>query len=156
MAVEFLHEPLLWGVTAWRLIAAALIVFFGFAARRLLIYIFKNVLAARARKTRVSWDDQLVRFIPPPLSALVVIALWFGAAALLDLPKEPIDIERYVFQGLSVALAVTLVWLLVSPDRCHGRGAGAGVGADFIQAGRSARAAVPPRPRRLSSPWWPA
>lgn len=112
MAVEFLHEPLLWGVTAWRLMAAALIVFFGFAARRLLLYLFRNVLASRARKTRVSWDDELVRFIPPPLSAIVLIGLWFGAAVLLQLPAEPVDIQRYVFQGLTVALAIALVWLL--------------------------------------------
>ena len=109
---DVLSDQLLWGVSLESLVAAGLIVFVGFASRRVVTFLFKGVLARQTRHTKVRWDDDLVRLLPGPIAALIQIGLWYCAAILLALPREPLDIHHFIAQGLEVALAVSLVWLL--------------------------------------------
>ena len=105
-------NQLLWGVSLESLIAAGVIVFVGFASRRVVTYLFKGVLERHSRRTNVRWDDDLVRLLPGPIAALIQIGMWYCAAVLLALPRKPLDIHLFTAQGLEVALAAALVWLL--------------------------------------------
>jgi MscS family membrane protein len=106
-----IDDLLLWGVSLKSLVAASGIVFVGFASRRVVAYLFKGVLARQTQRTNVRWDDDLVRLLPGPIAALVQIGLWYCAAVLLALPREPLDIHQFILQGLEVALAVALLWI---------------------------------------------
>ena len=113
MNSELLYQPMLWGVATWRFAAAVLLVFLGFAARRVIIGVFRGYLKRRADKSAAEWDDELVAHVPGPLAALGQILIWHAAVGLLQLPKEPVDFRRYVFQGLSVAVWFAVAWLLM-------------------------------------------
>jgi len=102
---------MLWGVAVWRLIVAVAIVFLGFAARRIIQVVFRGALKRRAAASSAEWDDELVKFMPAPLGVLAQIAIWFGAIALLQLPKEPVDVQRYVYHGLAAALWFAVAWV---------------------------------------------
>lgn len=105
-----LTGKILWGVEPWQIVLATLVIFIGFASRKLVIAVFGRYLMALAKRTRVTWDDDLVRLLPTPLSFAVQIGLWYGAVSLLVLPNEPIEIRKYIFQGLQAALGVAFAW----------------------------------------------
>jgi len=111
MSFEFIFSEILWGVALWRFIVAIFIIFLGFAARRVILAVFRGTLAKKAEATDVLWDDELVKFMPAPLAALAQIGIWFGAMTLLQLPKAPVDANLWVKQGLTAALWVAGAWL---------------------------------------------
>lgn len=111
MNTDAIYSEILWGVAVWRLAAAALLILLGFAARRLILWLFQSVLMRQAAKTSAQWDDELIKFIPAPLAVIAQILIWFLASNLLLLPKEPVTIDVYVSQGLTVALWVAVTWL---------------------------------------------
>ncbi|MGH1363212.1 MAG: mechanosensitive ion channel family protein [Calditrichia bacterium] len=113
MGSELLSEEVLWGIPLWRVLLTTAIVFIGLASRRVIQALFRNILKRQAEKTSIQWDNEFVEFTPAPLAALVQIAIWFLAAALLKLPTEPLDIATYVTQGLKVAIWFALAWLLM-------------------------------------------
>lgn len=106
-----LEAEILWGVSVWRLIVAALLVFLGLVSRRLIIAIFRGYLNTLAKKTEADWDDELVRYVPAPLSALAQIGLWYVAALLLQLPDKPAPIRATVLEGLKIAVSLGVTWL---------------------------------------------
>jgi MscS family membrane protein len=105
-----LIREILWGVPLWRFLAAVVIVFCGFLSRRLITFLFSSILKRRAKKTRIQWDDDALELLPAPLALVAQILLWYLACVLLGLPIEPVNIRKFVFQGLEVALAVGLTW----------------------------------------------
>jgi MscS family membrane protein len=109
---ESLTRPILWGVPLGQFVGAVLVTFIGFASRRLIRWVFSALLKRRAAKSRIEWDDDAVDLLPTPLAAIVVILLWHVAVILLELPREPINLRLYVFQGLQAAVAVAATWLV--------------------------------------------
>lgn len=111
--IEFLAQVVLWGVSIWQLLLASLVIFAGFLSRRIILGFLKSWLTKRTEKTTNTWDDAFVERVPAPLAALAQIALWHVAAGVLALPTEPIDVATVVFQGLEIAFAIALLWLLM-------------------------------------------
>lgn len=112
MNVDSLNTSILWGVEAWRVIAAFLVVLLGFMARRLIVSMFRGFLKRQADKTQVQWDDALVEFMPSPLAAIAQIGLWYGAIRLLKLPTEPVNIDGVARAGLELAIWFAGAWAL--------------------------------------------
>jgi MscS family membrane protein len=46
------------------------------------------------------------------LALVVQIFIWYAAATILNLPVEPVDVQKIVYQGLQIALAVGFIWLI--------------------------------------------
>ena len=113
MNFDFLQQEVLWSVPLWRILTAILIIFLGFAARRLINIIFSTVLSKQAGKSDLKWDDEFVVHTPAPISAIIQIGVWRIAAGLAQLPSEPLNIREYVFQGLEIALWAAVAWLLL-------------------------------------------
>ena len=105
-------EPILWGVSIWRLSAATLIIFAGFLSRKLVVGVFKRSFASFAAGTKAQWDDDLVKLLPTPLSVAIQLVLWYFALGFLELPEEPINARGIAFSGIQVAIAVTVAWTL--------------------------------------------
>lgn len=113
MNLDLLQNEILWGVSLWRLLMAAAIIFFGFAARRIINIVFDRVLKKQASRNDLKWDDEFVAFTPAPIAAIAQIGIWLVAAGLLKLPQEPLDIKTYAYDGLEVALWGAIAWLLL-------------------------------------------
>ncbi|MEO1230394.1 MAG: mechanosensitive ion channel family protein [Myxococcota bacterium] len=109
----WLTDGVLWGVPPLNLGMAFLVILLGFASRGVVVWLFGHYVRRLTGQTRVQWDDDLVRLVPTPLSWAAQIGFWYLAAQLLRLPEEPVTIKTYVFQGLQVALAVTLCWTVM-------------------------------------------
>ncbi|HJK97638.1 MAG TPA: mechanosensitive ion channel family protein [Polyangiaceae bacterium LLY-WYZ-14_1] len=109
--MSFFDEKVLWGVEIWRLVAATLLIFGGLTLRRVIVGVFRGALSKTAERTKAEWDDELVEFLPAPLSVMAQVGLWFVAAQVLALPQEPVALETYVLQGLEVAFWVAAIWL---------------------------------------------
>lgn len=63
---------LLWGIPLWRVLAALVIIFIGFASRKVIHSLFV-VIGRRAGSTRIKWDDEAARLLPKPLALVVQI-----------------------------------------------------------------------------------
>ncbi len=113
MDLEILQQEVLWGVPLWRILLAILIIFLGFAARRLINIVFSTVLSKQADKSELKWDDEFVAHTPAPIAAIIQIGIWRVAAGLAQLPSEPFDLQQYVYQGLQIALWTAIAWLLL-------------------------------------------
>jgi MscS family membrane protein len=112
MGTESLYVQVLWGVALWRLLAATVIILFGFAARRIIVALFRGFLKRQADKTSVEWDDELVEHMPAPLAAIAQVGVWYGAVLVAQLPKEPFDIRGWAQSGLVLALWVAAAWVV--------------------------------------------
>ena len=75
MTIDIINQEVLWGVAVWRLLIAVIIIFLGFASRRIIQALFRSVLARRSMKTQVLWDDELVALVPAPLASIVLILI---------------------------------------------------------------------------------
>ncbi|NNF58220.1 MAG: mechanosensitive ion channel, partial [Rhodothermaceae bacterium] len=109
-SLNFLDGAMLWGIAPWRVVAALMIIFVGFASRKLIQALF-SFLGRKAGSTKVQWDDEATRLLAKPLAVVIQLLLWRVAAALLLLPTEPFDTRLAVAQGLEAALMVALVWV---------------------------------------------
>ena len=74
--MEIFETQILWGVAVWRVVAAAVLVFLGLLSRKLIAYAFSGYLKRLTENTKAEWDDELVLYVPGPLSALAQIGLW--------------------------------------------------------------------------------
>lgn len=110
--MDFITQDILWGVHVWQLFAAMLLIFTGFLMKKVITSLFGGLLKDRASKTQARWDDDLVSKVAGPLALVVQIVLWYAAVAIVALPEEPVDVRTIVFQGLDVAVAIAIVWLL--------------------------------------------
>jgi MscS family membrane protein len=120
--MEWWDTKILWGVEAWRVGAAALIIFLGFLSRRVLVLLGSGVFKRLAAGSKTQWDDDLVELLPTPLSVGVQLLLWMVAKTVLTLPSEPIDFDAVVGQGLMVAVAFAIAWTLFRLIDVLGRG----------------------------------
>ncbi len=109
--LDIIGGEVLWGVASWRLGAALVIIFFGFASRKIIGAIFTR-LGRKASGTKVQWDDEATRLLAKPLAVVAQILLWRVAAAIMLLPIEPVNTREIVAKGLEGALMVGVVWVL--------------------------------------------
>ncbi len=100
----------LWGVAPWRLGLAVLIIFVGFASRRVIQAVFAR-LAHKAHDSNVKWDDEATRLLAKPLAIVVQILLWMVAATLMLLPTSPFNTRLLIAQGLEAALMFAVIWV---------------------------------------------
>ena len=110
--MDIFSTQILWGVSIWRLAVAALIIFLGLLSRKLVIGLFRRTLTSLAKGTKAQWDDDLVSMLPTPLSIAIQLVLWYFALGFLDLPTEPINARQIAFQGIQVAISLTVAWTL--------------------------------------------
>lgn len=105
------NDQILWGVSTWRVVAAFFIIFLGFLSRKVIASTF-SVLAKRSRGNHLKWDDEAINLLPAPLALVAQVLLWRVAAAVIQLPTEPVNVSELVGKGLEVALIVGIVWTL--------------------------------------------
>lgn len=103
-------SEVLWGIAPWRPAVALLIIFAGFASRRMIQAVFSR-LGRKAHASKVKWDDEATRLLAKPLAIVVQILLWRVAATVLLLPTEPVDTRAFVAQGLDAALMIGAIWV---------------------------------------------
>jgi MscS family membrane protein len=107
----FLGTEWLWGVAAWRILAAFLLILLSLLAERIVRGIFSRWIRRASKGTSFEWDDDFAELVPKPTALVVKVALWYLAAAVLELPTEPTNVRIVVLQGLKIALWVCVIYL---------------------------------------------
>jgi MscS family membrane protein len=92
----------------WRIVAAFLIVMCVLALRKLVTgYVIKR-LQALARRTRTTYDEQILESITPGISGLFIVLGVYLATRLLPLASE--EVNAFVSNTLVIAAAVLVIY----------------------------------------------
>ncbi|MCP4604374.1 MAG: mechanosensitive ion channel family protein [Proteobacteria bacterium] len=103
MKLEFL------GIAFWVYLAAFGAILIGFIGKKIANIIFGRLIKA-AQKTKIALDDILLIALAKPVEWAVVIGGIFVALLILPIPKEPIDIDRFVRSVLAAASVTLVIW----------------------------------------------
>ena len=97
------------GIQLWQWTALVLALVLGYAAARLIGHAFLVLLGALSRRTRVTWDDALVRALDGPLAVVLWGILLTLAASWIGLPAGAAAVSRVAWRLLSL---LGFAWLL--------------------------------------------
>ncbi len=108
------------GVPIWNYLAAFAAVLGGFLLKRVVRFVFAR-LNKLAQKTRLTFDEVLLRSLEKPLGWGAVLAGLWVMTMLLPFPPEFQDVERFsaiILKGLSIGL---VVWIAIrlSDELCN-------------------------------------
>jgi MscS family membrane protein len=101
-----------WGIAVWVYVAAFASILVGFIAKKIVDVVFKRLIVA-SQKTRLAVDDVLLTALSKPAEWAVVICGVSIALTILPIPKEPVDIERFVGAALNGATVALVIWFAI-------------------------------------------
>jgi MscS family membrane protein len=99
-------------IPVWIYLASLFSILIGFIGKKLVSLAFKR-LEKLTEKTSVVFDDILVDALSKPAQWAVALGGIFLALMLLPIPKEPVDIDRFVKAVLSAISLSLLIWFIV-------------------------------------------
>ncbi len=107
--ITTLLERRLFGLDTWVYLAALGFVLLGFVGRKLVSLVLGR-LGRLTEKTKIPFDEILIKALGKPLEWSAVVAGVFAAIFLFPLPTEPIDLERFFGALLSAWVGGVVVW----------------------------------------------
>ncbi|MBN1826485.1 MAG: mechanosensitive ion channel family protein [Candidatus Eisenbacteria bacterium] len=79
--------------------------------------IFQSIILDRLRKladrTRTDIDDHLIQAVERPVGALIILVGFRVAFAVLRLPSEPLDVQRFLRVLIIVLITLDVTWLFI-------------------------------------------
>jgi MscS family membrane protein len=109
--LELLNETLL-GISAWKYAASFLILILSLLLKKILGHFFINILTPFARKTASTYDDLILKAIRKPAEFTVIIAGFFIVVQILNLPTEPLNLNRFAYATLKILITFDIAWML--------------------------------------------
>jgi MscS family membrane protein len=106
---QLIDETVL-GISVTRLIIAFAVLFFSLLLKRIIAHLFTKPLCRAVEKTATQMDDLLLKNLQKPVEFLVVVAGFYIALLVLQLPTEPADLEslgKNIVRGL---LMFNIAW----------------------------------------------
>jgi len=106
--IEFMNGEVL-GIRLWVYFAALAAIFVGFVGKKIVALVFGR-LEQLTGKTKLPFDDIAIHALSKPVEWAVVFAGLFVALLILPIPREPVDIEKFVLALLTAASVWLIVW----------------------------------------------
>lgn len=103
------------GIALWVYLASFGAILLSFISKKIAATVFERLKAA-SEHTKFPLDDVIFDALGKPAEWAVMLAGFYVAIAILPIPKEPVDIERFVtsaMMGVSVALVIWFATRLV-------------------------------------------
>jgi len=100
------------GIPFWRFAAAFALLILFLVIKKIMAHIFTAVIFPIARRTRSEYDDLFLKNLQKPAEFLVVIAGLFLIVQILQLPKDPVDLNRFAHAVLKVLITFDVAWAL--------------------------------------------
>ncbi len=97
------------GIALWIYLASFGAILFGFIAKRITTALFHRLKVA-SKRTKFPLDDVIFEALCRPAEWAVMLAGLYVAVAILPLPKDPVDIERFVFAGMTGLSVGLVIW----------------------------------------------
>ena len=111
MLAEFLEETFgqQTGDLITRLLLGVAILAATWLVREIVTAIIPALIRKVTRRTRITWDDQIVRVIRPPLRFLIVVyGLWFAIRVL----EPPAELEATAEQIMRTLVVIGIFWAI--------------------------------------------
>ncbi|MDJ0761934.1 MAG: mechanosensitive ion channel family protein [Myxococcota bacterium] len=97
------------GIASWIYLAAFVAILFGFIGKKITAVIFRRLIRAASR-TRLSLDDILLTSLSKPAEWGAVLGGLALAAVVLPVPREPIDVDRFIRALLTAVFIALVIW----------------------------------------------
>lgn len=98
------------GINITRFIIAFFVLFFALILKRVLAHLFTKTIFKAAQKTSSQMDDILLKNINKPAEFLVVVAGFYIAIKILQLPTQPTNLDQLGQNVFQVLLTFNLAW----------------------------------------------
>ena len=106
--LELVKTPIM-GIAMWVYLAALGAILVGFIGKKIAALIFRHLIKL-TEKTKMPFDDMFLVALSKPVEWAVVLGGIFLAIVILPIPKEPVNIEKFVRAVLSATSIVLVVW----------------------------------------------
>jgi MscS family membrane protein len=108
---DLLRETFL-GISVGRFAAAFLVLILALVAKKILAHIFTHVIFPFAQKTETRFDDLCLEGIKKPAEFMAVVAGLFFIVQILQLPAEPINLQRFAHALIKMLVTLDVAWIL--------------------------------------------
>lgn len=106
---QLIDETIL-GISFMRVVSALALIFFALILKRIIAHIFTKSIFKFTQKTSSEMDDILLKNLNKPAEFLVVVFGVYLAVEILQLPKEPTNIDRMARHVVQILLTFNLAW----------------------------------------------
>ncbi len=100
------------GISIARYAAAFGVLIAALVIKRILAHLFATVLLPIAQKTRTRYDDLFLEGLRKPAELLVLIGGLFVILQIMQLPSEPVDVDRFAHALLKVLVTFDIAWVM--------------------------------------------
>lgn len=98
------------GIPLWKYLACLGAIVAGLIGKKIAGGIFKRLIRAAA-KSRLPFDDILLQALSKPVAWAVALAGVFVGLLIMPLPREPVDIYRFVVALITAVSVALVVWV---------------------------------------------
>jgi MscS family membrane protein len=98
------------GIPLWKYLACLGAVIVGFIAKKIASAVFSRLIRA-ASKSKMPFDDILLNALHKPVEWALLLGGIFLGLLILPLPKEPVDIDRFVIAVVTAVSVGLVVWV---------------------------------------------
>ncbi len=106
---EFLNSSIL-GIQVRPVAMAIGVILSTIAIREYAAKKVMNILAGFAAKTEVTWDDEVIESLRPPLSLFILLVGVWTAARILHLPEKPFHFHHAADLVAQISIALIIAW----------------------------------------------
>ncbi|HAH50104.1 MAG TPA: mechanosensitive ion channel family protein [Balneola sp.] len=96
------------GIQLWQYIAVFIWLLFGLILRKIFEFILDNYIHRLAKKTKFTWDDDLIDGIDKPSGFIFMMFFWLATFTNLQLS---VTVNHYLSLVLEIAVSVGFIWL---------------------------------------------
>lgn len=97
------------GVAIWQFVTAFLFILISFAAKKISDYIIETKLIKLTRKTKIEFDDLIVKAFSRPFGFSLMLA---GVAAAIAVLPVPAGAGKFVFALIKISAVAIFLWFL--------------------------------------------
>ncbi len=109
--LQQLIDQTIFGIDLLRFICAFLVFVIALIAKKVISHFCTRTFFKAARKTTHTLDDSFLKSLNKPAEFLVVIIGLYGAVTILQLPKEPTDLNLLAHNLIKGLFVLDMAWL---------------------------------------------
>ena len=108
--IQQLIDQTVLGISLLRVIIAFVVLFVALLLKRVIAHLFTSSIFKAAQKTSTRMDDIFLKNLNKPAEFLVVIIGLYLGITILQLPKEPTDLDLLARNAIQILLTFNLAW----------------------------------------------
>lgn len=108
--LQQLIDETVMGISLIRFVIVFIVLFIAFTLKRVIAHFFTKTIFKAAQKTATQADDILLRSLNKPIEFLVITLGIYVSIEVLQLPKQPTNLDQIARNLLQILLTFNLAW----------------------------------------------